>query len=889
MSSKTTKNNNKPKKTKRLFFWLLFLTIINIILIPFLYKNAQKQSFKSSFTTSESRHWIGPNYWSNPLQDWNLKDHWLHCLVSKKNRNVHVLTEKIDAVTGNIDMTVDLQLHNISHAEKGTNWVGFSIGAKGNFNDYRDDAIFGRGFSVGVSTNGNLFIHETPENNSLNASVQKALQQGAQLRVNIKPTNSSYQLQLSLIDLKTNSIIAQISKNNITNDKLIGDLVLMSNYNNKSNDKSVSFKNWTISGTKLASQPENQFGPILFSQYTLSKGSLKLTAQMAPVILNSEKVSLEIKKEDRWTRVGLSKIDANARTAQFKIQNWEHDEAMPYRIGYAIDQGTQDKKTYYWKGTIQKDPIDKKEIVVAGFTGNNDLGFPNSDIVNQINYHNPDLLFFSGDQIYETVGGYGTQRFPTNTAMLDYLRKWYVYGWAYRDLMKDRPTVCITDDHDVYHGNIWGEGGKHSPTKRRGGSAGQDAGGYMMPAEWVRMVEQTQTSHLPDPYDDTPIAQGIKTYYTDMVYGGISFAILEDRKFKSAPKALLPDAKIKNGWVLNKDFDIQKKGDVSGAKLLGDQQLEFLDKWSSDWSHQSEMKVVLSQTIFANVATLPENELSGAIIGKLKILSKGEYAPNDRPVADLDSNGWPQSGRNKAVSIIRKGFAFHLAGDQHLGSTIQYGVDQWNDAGYALCVPSISNYWPRRWYPAMEGKNRDPKKPRYTGEFKDGFGNKMTVHAVSNPTFSGKKPSRLYDRAAGYGIIRLEKEERELTLECWPRMANPELGDQEQYDGWPIRISQTENYGRKAQGYLPKISVKGLQKPVIEIFNEISKEMVYSLRLNVQEWTPKIFNQMDRYTIKVGEPDTDTWQYKKGVSPGKGNLEFTFQSIKKGNEATSSP
>ncbi len=181
-----------------------------------------------------------------------------------------------------------------------------------------------------------------------------------------------------------------------------------------------------------------------------------------------------------------------------------------------------------------------------------------------------------------------------------------------------------------------------------------------------------------------------------MVYGGISFAILEDRKFKSAPRQHLPKANIVNGWALNKDFNMAKDGDASNVNLLGDTQLSFLDQWATDFSYQSEMKVLLSQTIFANVATLPENELSGRIISKLKILPKGEYPPNDRPVADLDSNGWPQSGRNNAVKAIRKGFAFHLAGDQHLGSTIQYGVDEWNDSGFALCVPSISNYWPRR-------------------------------------------------------------------------------------------------------------------------------------------------------------------------------------------------
>ena len=29
--------------------------------------------------------------------------------------------------------------------------------------------------------------------------------------------------------------------------------------------------------------------------------------------------------------------------------------------------------------------------------------------------------------------------------------------------MKDRPSVVIPDDHDVYHGNIWGLGGGPVP------------------------------------------------------------------------------------------------------------------------------------------------------------------------------------------------------------------------------------------------------------------------------------------------------------------------------------------------------------------------------------------------------------------------------------------
>ena len=280
--------------------------------------------------------------------------------------------------------------------------------------------------------------------------------------------------------------------------------------------------------------------------------------------------------------------------------------------------------------------------------------------------------------------------------------------------------------------------------------------------------------------------------------------------------------------------------------------MDFLQHWVSDWNEQTSMKMLLSQTIFANVATLPKEAMSGAIIPTLRIMKEGDYAENDRPVADLDSNGWPQSGRNDAVKILRKGFAFHLAGDQHLGSSIQYGTDDWDDSGFAFCVPSISNHWPRRWYPLVEGINRDPNKPKYTGGYEDGFGNKMTIHAVSNPTFTNKEPSRLHDRATGYGIVRLNKSTRAITMECWPRSANPKNGNSEQYKGWPIRIQQEDNYGKKAVAFLSELQISGIEKPIVQVIDETTNEILYTLRLKNNSFTPKVFNANHSYKLHIG-------------------------------------
>ena len=854
---------------KATFYVLLIATIVSC-------QEAKESHFVSDFNSTTERSWIGPEYWSNPLQDWQIKDGELHCLVSNKNRNVHLLTKKLDSTTGDLKMSIDIKLHHIITSENNKDWVGFSVGSKGEFNDYRDNAIFGKGLHVGISTYGNLFVGSVSKNNIQNTTIQKVLKKGAVLDLNITHEKNGYQLVISLIDKKSKQVLQRIEKMLEASLKLNGDVVLVSHYgvkrtDKRKNQKSVSFKNWQVSGSKVATHNEYAFGPVLFSQYTLSRNVLKLTAQMAPVILNDEKVHLEVKKGRSWETISKTSIDKDARTATFKIPNWNGENNVPYRIRYKIDKGDQPKEPYYWKGTIRKDPKDKEEFVVAGFTGNDHLGFPNSDITRQVEYQNPDLLFFSGDQIYEPNGGYGAQRYPHDKATLDYLRKWYMYGWAFRDLMKNRPTISITDDHDVYHGNIWGAGGKATPKAFGQGAKAQDAGGYKMPALWVNMVQRTQTSHLPDSFDPTPVSQGISTYYTDMDYGGISFAILEDRKFKSPPKGILPKANIWNGWAQNKKFDMKTAGDVKGASLLGERQLLFLEHWVSDWSEQTSMKMLLSQTIFANVATLPKEAMSGAIIPTLRIMHKGDYAENDRPVADLDSNGWPQSGRDAAVKIIRKGFAVHLAGDQHLGSTVQYGVDDWNDSGFALCVPSISNHWPRRWYPLVEGIGRSLDKPKYTGGYEDGFGNKMTVHAVSNPTFTNKKPSRLHDRATGYGIVRLNKKTREIIMECWPRLANPANGDEDQYEGWPIKIQQEQNFGKKAVAYLPELNIKGIENPVVQVIDNTSKEIVYTLRINGGSFTPKVFDTSHFYTLKIGSSSNNFTKTIKNIVPVKEN------------------
>jgi len=871
--------------------------LLAITLVPTTTRGPDPAAFRSVWPADLQRIWIGPEYWSNPLQDWRIAGGRLECTVAAPNRSVHLLTRDLAPRRGDLLLSVRLAPPPQPPGTPGVPttagraWAGFRIGARGRFKDYRDSAVRGIGLDAGVTSQGALFLGTVPdappaEGTKIEGGIPST---GIELRLDARPSEDAVpamSVSFSACDPVTGRTLASLPATLVDESDLVGNLALVSSVDRGGETPAPSgvppagawFRDWRVSGSKVACHDDRRFGPILFSMYTLSRGTLEMTAQMPPLGLSDgSTVDLEIRdSEGAWKRIASARIDPLARTATLRVEGWDATRDIPYRLVHELaspsEPGGRERHTR--TGTIRRDPRDREAFILAAFTGNNDLGFPHADVAAHVAAHDPDLLFFSGDQIYEGVGGFGHTRSPLEVAALDYLRKWFLFGWAFGDLMRDRPTIAIPDDHDVYHGNLWGAAGK---AVERGGSGAdeQDSGGYRMPPAWVRMVERTQTSHLPDPADPRPVQQGIGVYFCEVNYGGVSFAVLEDRKFKSAPKPLLPEAKVWNGWAQNPEWDAKTRADVPGAVLLGERQLAFLRHWAEDWSGGAWMKIALSQTLFANIATLPAEASSGARIPNLPIPAPGVYPAGQKLAADMDSNGWPPSGRNRALAEIRRALALHVAGDQHLGSTVRYGIDEWGDAGYALCVPSISNFWPRRWYPPPEvGRNRAEGAPLYTGDFEDGFGNKMTVLAVANPTRSGIEPTEIHDRASGYGIVRLHRTTREIEIECWPRAVDPSDPDARPFPGWPILVHQVDQYARTPWGRLPTIEVQGISDPVVQVFDEESDELVYVLRIRGSTFSPRVFAP-GRYRVRVGDPDLGrqgTWKTFDGLEAVPGSV-----------------
>jgi 3',5'-cyclic AMP phosphodiesterase CpdA len=569
---------------------------------------------------------------------------------------------------------------------------------------------------------------------------------------------------------------------------------------------------WTKAPKKAANAPPPMDVPrdqvVAFALYTHDRGVLKLTAQLYPLKPGEERTArLEFQRGGKWVEAAKEPVQYPGWSAHFRVEKWDATESVPYRVRHG------DKAVF--EGVIRRDPVDKDVIVVANMSCNSSRttgGRP--EIVNHLIAQDPDLLFFAGDQTY---------RHTEHTA------GWIEFGLQFRDVIRDRPTVTIPDDHDVGHPNLWGENGKRSVR-----TDGAD-GGYFYPAAYVNLVQRHQTWHLPDPPDPKPVEQGITVYFTRLRVGGVDFAILEDRKFKTGPDGKIPKMGPRPDHINDPKYD-PKSIDVKGLQLLGDRQHRFLEEWSADWSGAAT-KAVLSQTAFCGAVHLH---------GK----------PDNRLLADLDCNGWPQAGRLKALELIRRVRAVHLCGDQHLAVVVKHGLREHGDGPFAFTSPALVNtIYGRWWHPADEkpGPNPVPGSPLpWTGDFTDGLGNKIRMLAYANPADVNDEKKR----ADGYGLVRFDKKARRVTFECWPRFSDPKAGAGGQFPGWPVTVNADDNDGRKPAAWLPELVVTGAENPVVQVTDEASGEVLYCVRAPGPRYRPAVF-AAGKYTVKVGRDRPD--------------------------------
>jgi hypothetical protein len=723
---------------------------------------------------TNDRVFLGGRFWANPMEDWKVVDGWAECQVDAANRSIHSLTHQIVSPEKSFSLSVRLGGPE-SGGRKGG--AGFRIGVKSELNEHRSNVFAKGGVDAGISGDQLILGKKSVQ-------VDRGVV-GSVFRLQLDGVAEGGAIGLRLtLKADDGTLLGEVSQS-VSAEKTTGNIALVSNYEGpkqRGEKKGFRFQDWRVKGNAFSVSPENQFGPLLWSMYSLSDSRseegfvMKISALTGPMgDADSDEVELHLKRGGDWQKYGTAKLHKDAWTATFRIPKWNEKEETPYRLIYQ-EKGRDGSETpSEWSGVIKANPSGRP-LRLGALTCQNDYGFPYAPVAENLLKLDPDLLYFSGDQLYESHGGFGIIRDPAEPAILNYLRKFYQFGWAFREAMRNAPTLCIPDDHDVFQGNIWGEGGAKMKDLDKGASS---KGGYREPARMVNTVHITNCAHHPDFYDPTPVEQGISVYYGDMVYGNVSFAILGDRQWKSGPERV-ETGSGRADHVSDPDFDTGKL-DRPGLVLLGDRQEEFLKNWGDDWRGH-EMKVLLSQTVFSGVATHHGREN-----GYLK--------------ADLDSGGWPQTARNNAIRILRNSKALHVNGDQHLSSLSQYGVDQQRDGNWSFCTPAIAAGYPRWWRPdevGMPHESRPSHGLENTGEYLDGFGNRTYVYAVGNPVVGVDKNRyrKAHEKGSGFGLVTIDTDAKTYHIESFRFLIDATDGNpSNQFPGWPVTIHQDENAG----------------------------------------------------------------------------------------------
>jgi len=323
--------------------------------------------------------WIAPELWANPLEDWGVVGERLERTRAKGGgrnadapRTVHSLTRRVEAPS---DFAMRVRA-GIAGERKPQGTFGFQFGINSELNELRHSLIKGRGIQAGLRLDKNDWLLVLGSKSVKVEGDFRAVDR-ADLELQVAASGACVLTAFNVNkEGQKGPELARVEQR-FAPEKLVGNLALSS-----SGAQRVWFDDWMIEGG--TPRADTVFGPILFSQYTLSRKILKLTAQMPPL---GPDYSTEVHLDIAGAR-HTATIDPAARTARFRVDNWDDSIDHFYTLSYDYLG-----ETHTWTGTVRKDPRDKRRVTVAGFTGNTDPAFPNTLLVRNVGIQNPDVLF----------------------------------------------------------------------------------------------------------------------------------------------------------------------------------------------------------------------------------------------------------------------------------------------------------------------------------------------------------------------------------------------------------------------------------------------------------------------------------------------------------------
>ncbi len=469
---------------------------------------ASAGEFRAGWDEGVDRAWVGAAYWAQPLHDWRLRAGRVEVLDPAPNRGLHLLTHWLaDGAQAPFECEVEIgRLHG------GRGNAGFAVGVRGG-RDYRSAAVRGAGMFFGVSSDGRLFL-DTPVGAAPNPAVAALAQM--QLRLRAEPDDGRFSVRLSVHAAAGAEAIAS-AEFLVPRVHVGGGLALINNYRLPGRRSGAFearhwFGDWVVRGEAVREDPSRAYGPLWFTQHSVDRGVLRLSAQLAPAAGVGE-AELWLDDGAGWQLAQSASVDPVAANAVFQVPDFDATTRHRYRV-VAVGAASADAL----EGSVRP-PKEAGLVHVAAVRGHAERTFPHGALVDNLREADPDVLLFAGGQI-------GPRPLPEageERMVAAYLGRLGVFGWAFGDLLRDRLSLMLLDPH-----------GGPSPRVGRGGGAG---------AALDLVVRRTLAGHLP-----TPTAAAGGERYRAVAYGGVGFALL-DFGDGTAPELVSdPQLEFLRGW-----------------------------------------------------------------------------------------------------------------------------------------------------------------------------------------------------------------------------------------------------------------------------------------------------------------------------------------------------
>ncbi|HEX9972218.1 MAG TPA: hypothetical protein VGD14_09120, partial [bacterium] len=332
----------------------------------------------------DHQRWAGSNLWANRLQDWQILNGSLECIVRTQDspmlmRTVHAITREVLPESGE-EFHLAVQVRGtVSHLHKGQCMMGFLIGAGNGWSDYRAGAIvqgftgLGGGLLCVIdyaadqltfrdnSDEQNVDVYPILSNIGYIKAEQSISSSGGdillELRVN-KDQLNRYTLMLTGWDVQSGSFLgAAILKNRFEKD-IIGSFAILSHPGKTGFREPVAFADFRCWGSMLIYHPERELGPIVGTLYSLNKAILKMTVQFMPVAWHGKfldrfpqplvaELKYKTKAALNWEKAQQARVTQPEYMAFFRVENWDASYDYDSEVNFKDRIG----KTHRYAGT----------------------------------------------------------------------------------------------------------------------------------------------------------------------------------------------------------------------------------------------------------------------------------------------------------------------------------------------------------------------------------------------------------------------------------------------------------------------------------------------------------------------------------------------------------